>query len=309
MPVGFAEAGGELRVLAVPLPVAATRDVVEARAVDSVCSAMGVDFVSASSSSVDETATQMDLAARRYEKWAAGDRIRLVVGLVVLSIGLFLAVVAQNTIGGAEADLVGWFNRLPDRTIGLVVGTGQLIVVAVPLVVWVAVVVASSVPLVGHADLGDERRLLDADVHRVAICRSAGRDRGCPRSHSRVVCRCWISDVVGDRGVSGVRHGVGAVAQSTVASGHVDDVDHAGAVAHRLLGGASARHRRRGGLGVGDRLAGAAALRVAAADVSCERTVGGAAWSWCASDRDGSSGHRRLDAEVSVRDRGRSAES
>jgi len=97
---------------------------------------MGVDFVSASSSSVDETAAQVDLAARRYEKWAAGDRIRLVVGLVVLSVGLFLAVVAQNTIGGAEADLVGWFNRLPDRTIGLVVGTGQLIVVAVPLVVW-----------------------------------------------------------------------------------------------------------------------------------------------------------------------------
>jgi len=97
---------------------------------------MGEDFVSANVSGVDATAAQLDLAARRYEKWAAGDRIRLVVGLVVLSIGLFFAAVAQNTIGGAEADLVAWFNRLPDRTIGLVVGTGQLIVIAVPLAVW-----------------------------------------------------------------------------------------------------------------------------------------------------------------------------
>ena len=97
---------------------------------------MAVDLVSANVSGVDETAAQLDLAARRYEKWAAGDRIRLVVGLVVLSFGLFLAAVAQNTIGGAEADLVAWFNRLPDRTIGLVVGTGQLIVIVVPLAVW-----------------------------------------------------------------------------------------------------------------------------------------------------------------------------
>jgi len=97
---------------------------------------MAVDLVSANVSGVDETAAQLDLAARRYEKWAAGDRIRLVVGLVVLSFGLFLAAVAQNTIGGAEADLVAWFNRIPDRTIGLVVGTGQLIVIVVPLAVW-----------------------------------------------------------------------------------------------------------------------------------------------------------------------------
>ena len=97
---------------------------------------MGEDFVSANVSGVDETAAQLDLAARRYEKWAAGDRIRLVVGLLLLSIGLFLAAVAQNTIGGAEADLVAWFNRIPDRTIGLVVGTGQLLVIVVPLAVW-----------------------------------------------------------------------------------------------------------------------------------------------------------------------------
>ena len=70
-------------------------------------------------------------------RWAAGDRIRLVVGLVLLAIGLFLAALAQNTIGGAEADVIEWFKRLSDRSIGLVVGAGQLIVVVVPLAVWV----------------------------------------------------------------------------------------------------------------------------------------------------------------------------
>lgn len=98
---------------------------------------MGENVALTKVADVDATAAQLDLSARRYERWAAGDRIRLVVGLVVLAIGLFLAAVAQNTIGGAEADLIGWFNRLPDRTVGLVVGTAQLIVVVVPLAVWV----------------------------------------------------------------------------------------------------------------------------------------------------------------------------
>ena len=88
-------------------------------------------------SGADATAAEMDLRARRYVRWAAGDRIRLVVGLVLLAIGLFLAALAQNTIGGAEADVIEWFNRLSDRSIGLVVGIGQLIVVVVPLAVWV----------------------------------------------------------------------------------------------------------------------------------------------------------------------------
>jgi undecaprenyl-diphosphatase len=56
--------------------------------------------------------------------------------LVVLIIGLFLAAVAQHTIGGAEEDIISWFNRLPDRTVGVVIGTGQFIIVAVPLAVW-----------------------------------------------------------------------------------------------------------------------------------------------------------------------------
>lgn len=98
---------------------------------------MSSEVGSAGRSGVNETASELDLAARRYEKWAAGDRIRLVVGLLLLGFGLFLAAAAQNTIGGAEADVVSWFNRLPDRTIGMVVGGGQLIVVGVPLAVWV----------------------------------------------------------------------------------------------------------------------------------------------------------------------------
>ena len=98
---------------------------------------MGEGTVLTSRSNVDQKARELDLAAHRYERWAAGDRVRLVVGLVLLAFGLFLAAVAQNTIGGAEADVIAWFNRLPDRTIGLIVGSGQLIVVVVPLAVTV----------------------------------------------------------------------------------------------------------------------------------------------------------------------------
>ena len=77
---------------------------------------------------VDSAAAELDLEAREYQKWSSGDAIRLVVGLVVLTLGLFLAGVAQNTIGGAEEDIVSWFNRLPDRTIGFVIGAGQFVI-------------------------------------------------------------------------------------------------------------------------------------------------------------------------------------
>jgi uncharacterized protein (TIRG00374 family) len=85
---------------------------------------------------VDEVAAELDLEARKYQRWSSGDVIRLVVGLVVLVLGLFLAAVARNTIGGVEEDIISWFNRLPDRTIGVVIGVGQIITVAVPLTVW-----------------------------------------------------------------------------------------------------------------------------------------------------------------------------
>ena len=86
--------------------------------------------------SVDEAAVELDSEARKYQRWSAGDLIRLVFALGALTFGLFLAAIAQHTIGGAEEDIISWFNRLPDRTIGFVIGLGQLIIVVVPLAVW-----------------------------------------------------------------------------------------------------------------------------------------------------------------------------
>ena len=85
---------------------------------------------------VDVVAAEMDEEPRRYARWSASDMMRLVLGLVILVVGLFLAAVAQNTIGGAEEDIVSWFNRLPDRSVGVVIGSGQILVVAVPLAVY-----------------------------------------------------------------------------------------------------------------------------------------------------------------------------
>ena len=147
------------------------------------------DFVSAEMSSVDETAARLDLAARRYEKWAAGDRIRLVVGLVVLSIGLFLAALAQNTIGGAEADLVTWFNRLPDQTIGLVVGTGQLIVIVVPLAVWILLLWRRQFRLWGMQLLA-----MNVASWMLTIIESRYADRLGVIEDTHAISRGWVAD-------------------------------------------------------------------------------------------------------------------
>jgi uncharacterized membrane protein YbhN (UPF0104 family)/tRNA A-37 threonylcarbamoyl transferase component Bud32 len=85
---------------------------------------------------VDTVATRLDAEPRHYERWAASDMIRLIFGLTVLGLGLFLAAVAQNTIGGAERDIIEWFNRLPHRSVGVVIGSAQLLVVVVPLAVY-----------------------------------------------------------------------------------------------------------------------------------------------------------------------------
>jgi uncharacterized protein (TIRG00374 family) len=85
---------------------------------------------------IDQIVRELDSESRKYQRWSSGDVIRLVVGLIVLTLGLFLAAIAQNTIGGAEEDVISWFNRLPNQTIGFVIGTGQFIIVVVPLAVW-----------------------------------------------------------------------------------------------------------------------------------------------------------------------------
>ncbi len=131
----------------------------------------------------------MDLAARRYERWAADDRMRLVVGLVVLSVGLFLAALAQNTIGGVEADLVSWFNRLPDQTIGLVVGAGQLIVVVVPLAVWVLLLWRRQFRLWGMQVLA-----MNVASWTLTLIESRYADRLGVIEDTNTISRGWVAD-------------------------------------------------------------------------------------------------------------------
>jgi uncharacterized membrane protein YbhN (UPF0104 family)/tRNA A-37 threonylcarbamoyl transferase component Bud32 len=140
-------------------------------------------------SGIDATAAAMDLSARRYEKWAAGDRIRLVVGLVVLALGLFLAAVAQNTIGGAEADVISWFNRLPNRTIGLVVGVGQLIVVVVPLAVWVLLLWRRQFRLWGMQILA-----MNVASWTLTLIESLFADRLGVIEETHAISRGWVAD-------------------------------------------------------------------------------------------------------------------
>ena len=140
--------------------------------------------------SADETAAELDRAARRYERWASGDQIRLVVGLAVLFTGLFLAAVARNTIGGAEADFVAWINQLPDRSIGLVVGAGQLIVVVVPLAVWILLLWRRQFRLWGLQILA-----MNVASWTLTLIESRFADRLGVIEDAHGITRGWVADV------------------------------------------------------------------------------------------------------------------
>jgi uncharacterized membrane protein YbhN (UPF0104 family)/tRNA A-37 threonylcarbamoyl transferase component Bud32 len=140
-------------------------------------------------SGIDATAAEFDLEARQYQKWSPGDVLRLIVGLAVLLLGLFLAAVAQNTIAGAEQDIVSWFNRLPDRAIGLVIGAGQLIAVVVPVTVWVLLLWRRQFRLLGM-------QLLAVNVAAWAMTAIEARyaDRLGVIEDAHTITRGWIAD-------------------------------------------------------------------------------------------------------------------
>lgn len=76
--------------------------------------------------------------ARR--SFSPGEWLRLLIGIVLLGVGLLLATVAEDTISGAESDLVEGFSRLPDRIEEAVIGVAQLAATIVPLAGLVVVV-------------------------------------------------------------------------------------------------------------------------------------------------------------------------
>jgi undecaprenyl-diphosphatase len=76
------------------------------------------------------------------------DVVRLILGLVLVGVGVLVATWLRNTIGGAEEDLVGVYERVPDRFAELITG--------------VAIVGAGLVPVVALIVLAVRRRFRQA---------------------------------------------------------------------------------------------------------------------------------------------------
>ncbi len=68
------------------------------------------------------------------QTWAAGDVLRLLIGLAFLGFGLFAVSFAEETISGLERDVVDAVDRIPNRVEQAVLGTAQIIATFVPLV-------------------------------------------------------------------------------------------------------------------------------------------------------------------------------
>lgn len=89
---------------------------------------------------VGPTVTTVDARVDR-RSFAAGDMIRLLVGLVLVLVGVVIAEVAQETIRGLEEDLVRAIARLPDRIEQTVLGLVQLVTSLVPLTTLVVLLI------------------------------------------------------------------------------------------------------------------------------------------------------------------------
>lgn len=74
-------------------------------------------------------------------QFAAGDLVRLLVGVGLVGIGALLAQVAQGTITGLERDLLRAMARIPDRAEQLVLGLVQVATSLVPLATFVVLLV------------------------------------------------------------------------------------------------------------------------------------------------------------------------
>ncbi len=70
-------------------------------------------------------------ATRR--RFSPGEWVRLLIGLGFVGLGLLLGTVAEDTISGAESDIVEGFSRFPDRLEESIIGVAQLGATLVPL--------------------------------------------------------------------------------------------------------------------------------------------------------------------------------
>jgi hypothetical protein len=79
--------------------------------------------------------------ARRQRVRYQADIVRLLVSLALLAGGVLIAIHARNTIGGAEADIVDVYERVPERFADVLAAVAVVSATVVPVV---AVVFPSS---------------------------------------------------------------------------------------------------------------------------------------------------------------------
>jgi glycosyltransferase 2 family protein len=115
----------------------------------------------------------VSVAPRQRVRYQA-DFVRLLASLALLAAGVFIAINARNTIGGAEEDIVDVYQRVPERFADVLAA--------------VTVVTATIVPVVTVAFLVLLRR------YRQAAALVLG-------GLAAVVAMNWLSDVLADRGV------------------------------------------------------------------------------------------------------------
>jgi hypothetical protein len=77
------------------------------------------------------------------------DYLHLFVGVIVVAIGLLLAIRASNTIVGLEADLLRFFNAMPDLVARTLNVTMEVILGLVPIAVGVVVLLNRTYRLLG----------------------------------------------------------------------------------------------------------------------------------------------------------------
>ena len=67
-------------------------------------------------------------------KYAAGDVMRIVVGLLALAATLIVGAFAKGTVDGIEEDVIAGIDRLPNAAEQIVIGTAQIFATLVPIV-------------------------------------------------------------------------------------------------------------------------------------------------------------------------------
>jgi glycosyltransferase 2 family protein len=115
----------------------------------------------------------VSVAPRQRVRYQA-DFVRLLASLALLAGGVLIAILARNTIGGAEEDIVDVYERVPERFADALAA--------------VAVVTATVVPVVSVLFLLLLRR------YRQALALVVG-------GLAAVLAMTWLSDVLADRGV------------------------------------------------------------------------------------------------------------